>query len=435
MTRPTDDHSPSTPAEPSPTTSSTDPALEDALARRFLRYSAVPSQSDASATTVPSSEGQWELARLLSDELTAAGAHDVHLSDTCVLTACIPSTLPTQAPVVGFCTHLDTADSGLSPQVHAHIVEHTGGDVPLDADHDRWIRVVDHPELDKYVGQRLLVTDGTSVLGADDKAAVTSVMEAAVRVLADPELLHPEIRLAFVPDEEIGLRGVQTMDLGRFPVDHAYTLDCCEVGELIEATFNAATATITVTGVAAHPMSAYGVLVNPILVAHDIIDRLDPAQTPERTRDREGFIWVHDVTGDQSTTTLTLSIRDHDAAGFEEKKARLRDIVDGVSALHPRARIDLDIVDVYGNIEDARTEDNAVASRRLVEAMESVGVEPIRLPMRGGTDGSWLSRQGIYTPNFFTGAHNFHSACEFLPLPSLVKSHQVVMALMTATSS
>lgn len=408
--------------------------VQDRLTERFLRYSAVPSQSDAAATTVPTSPGQWELARMLRDELLEAGASDVHLSGTCVLTARIPSTLPAghREPVIGFCTHLDTADAGLSPQVNARVVDHRGGDVHLGG--ERWIRREEHPELDRYVGQRLLVTDGTSVLGADDKAALAAVMEAVVTVLADPGARHPDIVVSFVPDEEIGLRGVRTMDLARFEVDWAYTVDCCELGEIVGATFNAASAVVTVEGVSAHPMSAYGVLVNPILVAHDLIAGLDRTQTPECTRGREGFTWVHDIVGDQSRARVDLSIRDHDRERFEARKQELRHLVEVVGRAHPRARIDLRIDDVYANIEDAAPADQP-AWRRLVEALERLGIPPRPASMRGGTDGSWLSAQGIHTPNIFTGAHNFHSRCEFLPLPSFEMSHRVVLDLMGVAAS
>mgnify|MGYP002719591230 CR=1 FL=1 len=200
-------------------------SIQDALAERFLRYSAIASQSDASAETVPTSEGQWELARLLKCELEGAGAQGIHLSDTCVLTAKIPSTLPDNAtaPAIGFCTHLDTVDVNLSPEVKARVIDYDGGDVCLNDDRDVWLRESEHPEISRYAGERILVTDGTSVLGADDKAGVTSVMEAAVRLLQDPTLPHGDVYLSFVPDEEIGLRGVRTMDLARFPVQYAFT--------------------------------------------------------------------------------------------------------------------------------------------------------------------------------------------------------------------
>lgn len=407
--------------------------IQDALAERFLRYSAVSSQSDAAATTVPTSEGQWELARLLQSELEAAGASEIHLNDTCVLTAKIPATgsgPAASAPAIGFCTHLDTVDVNLSPVVKARVVEYDGGDVCLNEAEDAWLRAAEHPEVERYVGDRLLVTDGTSVLGADDKAGVTTVMEAATRLLADPSIEHGDIYLSFVPDEEIGLRGVRTMDLDRFPVEYAFTLDSCELGEVVETTFNAAQATVNVQGVTAHPMNSKGILVNPILLAHDVIAQLNREETPECTEGREGYVWVNGADGNQATARLDISIRDHDLAGYEAKKQLLRDAVEKVQAENPRATITVKIEDVYGNISDAKTDENGGATDDIFAAMNDLGIEPINLAMRGGTDGSWLSRQGIYTPNFFTGAHNFHSNCEFLPLSSFEKSYQMVFALI-----
>ncbi|WP_326503287.1 peptidase T [Rothia nasimurium] len=429
-----------------------DADVQEALAARFLRYSAISSQSDASASVVPTSQGQWELARLLKDELTAAGAHNVHLSDTCVLTARIPSTLPagTEAPAVGFCTHLDTVDVNLSPDVHARVIDYPGGDICLNTDLNIWLREAEHPEITRYTGQRIIVTDGTSVLGADDKAGVASVMEAAVRLLAaDADAAgqagaqgqgsgagasaHPDIYLSFVPDEEIGLLGVRTMDLARFPVDYAYTLDCCELGELVEATFNAGHARLHVEGVTAHPMNSKGNLVNPILVAHDFVAALDRAQTPEHTEGREGYLWVNGMAGNQATATVDISIRDHDRASYEAKKDFLRDLSERTAEANPRASVQLDISDIYSNLEDAKTSANAVAAEHLRAAFARLGIEPINLAMRGGTDGSYLSTRGIYTPNFFTGAHNFHSNCEFLPLPAFEASYRVVRELMVGS--
>lgn len=404
-----------------------------ALAARFLRYSAISSQSDASQTTIPSSSGQRELAELLADELRAADAQDVHLSPTSVLTARIPARLPeghAPVPAVGFCVHLDTVDVDLSPDVHARLVDFDGTDICLNEELDLWLRPDEHPELLPHTGDRLLVTDGTSVLGADDKAGITSVMEAVVRLLDDPTAVHGDIHLAVVPDEEIGLRGVRTLDLDRFPVQYAWTLDSCGIGEAVWQTFNAAEATISIQGVSAHPMSAKGVLVNPILVAHDIVAQLDRLQTPEHTDGTDGYVWVTDVDGNQSSCTLEVNIRDHDLQRFEQRKRTLAEAVEKARALHPRATITLETTDVYGNIDDAVTETNRAGIDLMLEAMESLGITPKPLAMRGGTDGSWLSRQGILTPNFFTGAHNFHSIHEFLPMASFEASHRMVLELV-----
>lgn len=267
-----------------------------------------------------------------------------------------------------------------------------------------------------------------------DKAGVASVMEASVRLLESDRTGtgadHGDLYLFFVPDEEIGLLGVRTMDMARFPVDYAYTLDSCELGEIVEATFNAGHAHIEITGVTAHPMNAKGNLVNPILLAQDFIAQLDHTQTPENTEGREGYLWVNGSSGNQARATLDISIRDHERTGYEAKKDLLRSIAEKLADTNPRATITLDITDVYSNIEDAKTPDNQQATDRLLATMKNLGVEPFPLAMRGGTDGSWLSAQGIFTPNFFTGAHNFHSIYEFLPMPSFEKSCLMVQELM-----
>ena len=399
------------------------PPAQQRLTERFLRYARTESQSDAAATTIPSTDSQRAFARMLFDDLTAAGATDVHLSDTCVVSAKIPGS--GVGPSIGFCSHMDTVDVDLSPTVDPQITEYTGGDLRLG---ETWMRADEHPELAAYVGQTILHTDGTSVLGADDKAGVTAIMEAVAAL--DGQAPAGDVYVAFVPDEEIGLRGVRTIDFDRFPVDYAYTVDGGELGEMVEVTFNAATATILIQGVSAHPMNAKGNLVNPITLGMEFASQLDPKETPEHTEGREGYIWCNHIEGNQSTCTLSLSIRDHDRAGYEEKKMRVRTLADELAHANPRATVTCTIEDVYGNISDAKTPDNAVASQRLRAAMDRLGIEIKELDMRGGTDGAWLSNQGIYTPNYFTGAHNFHSIYEFLPVPSLTRCYELTLALM-----
>ena len=289
------------------------PPAQQRLTERFLRYARTESQSDAAATTIPSTDSQRAFARMLFDDLTAAGATDVHLSDTCVVSAKIPGS--GVGPSIGFCSHMDTVDVDLSPTVDPQITEYTGGDLRLG---ETWMRADEHPELAAYVGQTILHTDGTSVLGADDKAGVTAIMEAVAAL--DGQAPAGDVYVAFVPDEEIGLRGVRTIDFDRFPVDYAYTVDGGELGEVVEVTFNAATATIVIQGVSAHPMNAKGNLVNPITLGMEFASQLDPKETPEHTEGREGYIWCNHIEGNQSTCTLSLSIRDHDRAGYEEKK-------------------------------------------------------------------------------------------------------------------
>ena len=404
--------------------------MREALCTHFFRYLAISSQSNAGNPALPSSEGQRTLARLLGDELNALGLQNVKVNDNAIVTATLPAS-PGSAhtPVIGFIAHLDTVDVNLSPDIRPQIVRnYTGGDICLNERENIWLRVSEHPEIGNYIGDDIIVSDGTSVLGADNKAAIAAIM-VALAELRSGKYPHPEIRIAFVPDEEIGLLGAKALDLRDFPVDFAYTIDCCALGEYCHETFNAAHARIRISGIPAHPMSAKGVLVNPILVANDLINLLDRLQTPENTAEREGYIWINGINGNQSTATLDLSIRDHDRTGFAAKKAYLHELVQFIARRHPRAELSIDITDTYANIGDAVTAENAIAIEHLIQAMHTLDIPPKPFAMRGGTDGSSLSARGILTPNFFTGAHNFHSPCEFLPLNSFEKSCRMITTL------
>ncbi|MDO5091605.1 MAG: peptidase T [Cardiobacteriaceae bacterium] len=404
--------------------------MREALCDRFFRYLAIASQSEAGKGLLPSSEGQRTLSLLLADELRALGLLEVQTNAQAITTARLPATPGHEnAPVIGFIAHLDTVDVNLSPEIRPQIVrDYAGGDICLNADKDLWLRVANHPEIEAYIGDDIIVSDGTSVLGADDKSAIASIM-TALDVIQRDGLPHGEVRIAFVPDEEIGLLGAKALDLADFPVDYAYTLDCCAIGELCYETFNAAHAHLRIDGVPAHPMSAKGVLVNPNLVAVDVANLLDRLQTPENTENREGYIWLNGMSGNQSFATLDFSIRDHDRAGFAAKKAYLQQVVDTVQARHPRARLRLTIEDTYANIRDAVTDANRHAIDHIFTAMANLGIAPKPFAMRGGTDGSELSARGVLTPNIFTGAHNFHSPNEFLPLKSFEKACEMVIEL------
>lgn len=404
--------------------------MREALCDRFFRYVAISSQSDAANAALPSSEGQRTLALLLADELRALGLLDVQTNAQAITTARLPATPGHEAaPTIGFIAHLDTVDVNLSPDIHPHIVRgYAGGDICLNAEKDIWLRVAEHPEIENYIGDDILVGDGTSVLGADDKSAIASIM-TALDIMQRERLPHGDVRIAFVPDEEIGLLGAKALDLKDFPVDYAYTLDCCAIGEMCYETFNAAHAHLRIEGVPAHPMSAKGVLVNPNLVAVDVAQMLDRLQTPENTADREGYIWLNGMSGNQSYATLDFSIRDHDRAGFAARKAYLQQVVEVVQARYPRSRLALTISDTYANIKDAVTDANRHAIDHIFVAMQNLGIEPRPFAMRGGTDGSELSARGVLTPNIFTGAHNFHSPCEFLPLRSFEKACEMVIEL------
>lgn len=403
-----------------------------ALLERFLRYVAIPTQSDLKSAAVPSNPNEFELAKLLAKELTDMGFVDAEVSEFACVTAKLPSNLPPgkTAPAAGWCVHMDTVDAGLSPVIHPQVIEnYQGGDVCLNREKDLWIRESEHPELKKYVGDDLVVSDGTSVLGADDKSAIANVMTAMSIVTAECRP-HGDIYVAFVPDEEIGLRGAKKLDLTKFPVDFAYTIDCCELGEMVYETFNAGGAVLKIQGVSAHPMSSKGVLVNPLMVAHDFLNLLDRGEMPEFTENREGFIRPKYIEGGPSKAEIKLDIRDHSLKGYEAKKKLLLAAVEFLKVRHPKAVIEYSQTDTYGNIADAVTPENRVGIDHLYRAFDIAGVTPNVMAMRGGTDGSFISTKGILTPNYFTGAHNFHSAAEFMPMKSWEKSLDVTLALV-----
>lgn len=408
-------------------------SLQQRLTERFLRYAAVSSQSIEGSAVVPSTPGQLKLAELLKSDLAELGLVDLAISEYCVLTGRLPANLPAghaAVPKVGWVAHLDTVDVNLSPDIHPQIIKnYQGGDVLLNADKQIYIKTSEHPELERYIGSDLITSDGTSVLGADNKAAIANVMVALETIITENRP-HGEIYVAFVPDEEVGLCGSKKMDFTKFPVDFAYTIDCCELGEVVYQTFNAGTASIKIKGVTAHPMSAKNTLVNPTLVAVDIVNCFDRMQTPECTEGTEGFIWVQSITSNASEAVMDIKIRDHNKALYEARKQYIRDAVKYVQAKNPKAGIELTITDVYGNIADALTDDNKKCVDYIFAAMQELGIEPKDMAMRGGTDGSFISTKGIPTPNYFTGAHNFHSNCEFMPMDAVEKSCLLTLKLV-----
>ena len=408
--------------------------LKKRLEQRFMRYSAIPSQSDATVDEVPSTVGQWEMARLLAQDLKDLDVQDVSISDTGVVYGHLPSRLPEghgNVPKVGWCCHMDTVDVHLSPEVHPKMIRaYPGGDICQNEEKQLYIRESEHPELKPYIGQDILVSDGTSVLGADNKAAVSNLMTALEILQEDETMIHGDIYIAFVPDEETGLRGSKTMDFSKFPVDFAYTIDCCEEGEVVYQTFNAGEAVLSIRGIPAHPMSSKNNLVNPAMVAVDYINLLDRAETPEHTEDTEGYLWVTDIYCDGLDAKVMIDIRDHDLRKYNAKKAYLEKAVEITKMKHPRAEISLEMKDIYGNIYDALTEDNKVCIDYIYQALGELGIEPKTKAMRGGTDGSFISTQGIPTPNYFTGALNFHSSAEFLPMDAFENSCRLTLKLI-----
>ncbi|MQB45986.1 peptidase T [Rhizobium sp. ICMP 5592] len=399
--------------------------VRDELVGRFFRYVAIESQSNAASTHLPSSPGQLELARLLAEEMRGLGVDDVVVDEHAIVTGVKRGNSP-GAPRIGFIAHLDTVDVGLSPVIRPQIKRFEGLDLCLNLEKDIWLRTAEHPEILPWQNQDIILSDGTSVLGADNKAAIAVIMTLLANL--DPSQLHGDIVVAFVPDEEIGLRGAKALDLSRFPCDFAYTIDCCELGEVVVENFNAASGEIVFSGVSAHPMSAKGVLVNPLLMALDFISHFDRNETPERTEKREGYFWFKDLVANDSEARLKVMIRDFDKVKFEQRKQHIGDVVERIASRYPSGSVRYGVADTYHNIGDYLQGDSRSAEL-LFNALDRLGIERKLTPMRGGTDGAALSARGLPTPNFFTGAYNFHSRFEFLPIPAFEKSYETALML------
>ncbi len=381
------------------------------LTEYFVKYASVNTQSDASKKSLPSSEGQKKLLDIIKADLESFGVADLKYQDDAVLIAKIPQN--TDARPISFMAHVDTVDIGASPDVKPQVVEFTGDDIVLNKERNIVFKVSEHPDINAYKNQEIIMTDGTSVLGADDKAGVT-VMTALAKYLMTENIPHGDVYLIFAPDEEVGLRGAYALDVSQLPKDVlSYTIDGGPVGEFGYENFNGAGVEIYIKGVSIHPGQAKGILVNPILVANDIIAKLDKLDTPEHSEGKEGFFLVTGIKGGASDAEIQMIIRDFDKAKFEERKTHLKNIVAEVQKAHPKAEISIDISDSYANIASTMGDDKSAVE--LVEtAMKNIGV-PIRVePIRGGTDGAVLSVKGIPTPNLFTGAHEIHSVLYML---------------------
>ena len=397
------------------------------ITERFLRYAASDTQSDEQARTMPSTPGQMRFAESLTEELKALGLHDVSLDENGYVMATLPAnTSRTDVPVIGFIAHMDTSPDMAGLDVKPRIVAYTGGEIVLNEPLGIVLSPDVFPELNNYVGQELIVTDGTTLLGADDKAGVAAIVSAMEYLLTHPEVEHGTVRIAFTPDEEIG-RGADRFDVERFGCFGAYTVDGGEIGELEYENFNAAQAVVTLRGRNIHPGSAKGRMINASLLAIQLNDMLPPAERPETTEGREGFFHLTEMTGTVEEARLTYIIRDHDRALFEKKKETLREAVRRIHAMYPES-CTLDLRDQYYNMReviDQRPELIQWAQR----AMAAAGVTPIERPIRGGTDGARLSFMGLPCPNLFAGGMNFHGRYEYLPVPSLQKSMETIIHL------
>ena len=405
--------------------------MRESLLDRFVRYAKINTRSDLNSVAVPTTKSQLDFLQMLEQELKELGFSNISLDlEDAYLVACIPSNLPKgkTAPAIGFVAHVDTADfnaENIQPQIHSN---YDGKDVLLNSELGLMMRVEEFPNLKNYIGQTLITTDGTTLLGADDKAGLVSILEAAIDLLVNPEIPHGDIWVAFGPDEEIG-KGAHRFKAERMPVQFAYTLDSGVVGKLEYETFNAARAVVKINGTSVHPGQAKDVMVNALAEAAKLFSKLPEQEVPEKTSCYEGFYMLAKQSGNIGMVEAEYIIRDHSIEKFQERKKNFAKIVEEQNATYDVPRIECHIYDEYFNMYEVLKKD-MTSVEVAKEAYRQCGIEPDIQPFRGGTDGCIITFKGIPTPNLFTGAENLHGQYEFVTLESMEKAKEVVLTII-----
>jgi tripeptide aminopeptidase len=399
------------------------------VTERLLRYVVIDTQSDPSSPTCPSTDKQKTLGRLLAAELKALGLADAHLDEHGYVYATIPANSPKKVPVICFCSHMDTSPDCSGANVKPQIVrDYRGGDIVLPADPAQVIRAAEHPDLAHQIGHDIVTSDGTTLLGADNKAGVAEIMDAAEFLVSHPQIKHGTIKILFTPDEEIG-RGVDKVNLTKLGADYAYTMDGEAAGTIEDETFSADGATVTIQGVSVHPGFAKGRMEHAIKIASAIVDRL-PKDTcsPETTEGREGFLHPTGIEGTLERATIGLIVRDFSEQGLKQKEALLESIVRDVMKEYPRSTYRIDIRPQYRNMKEVIDRHPEIMDH-AVEAVRRAGLKPVRSSIRGGTDGSRLSAMGLPCPNIFAGEHAFHSRLEWVSRQDMEKAAETIVHL------
>jgi len=391
---------------------------------RFIKYAKIDTQSDENSDQTPSTLKQFNLAKEIERELIEMGMTDVSLDNNCYLMATLPANTDEHVPTIGFIAHLDTSPDMSGENVRPRIVQqYDGEDILLNEEQNIVLSPNDFPELLNYVGEDLIVTDGTTLLGADDKAGIAEIVTAMQYFIDHPEIKHGKVRVAFTPDEEIG-RGADKFDVQKFGADWGYTVDGGEIGELEYENFNAASAKVTIQGRNVHPGYAKNKMINALFVANELINMLPANERPEFTEGYEGFFHLISFNGTVDEAVLSFIIRDHDRSKFEKRKKILQEAVNFLNERYSN-RLQLELRDQYYNMREKIEPVKHVVEHAL-RAMQKVGVIPKVKPIRGGTDGARLSFMGLPCPNIFTGGLNFHSRYEFIPIRSMEKATQVI---------
>ena len=401
--------------------------VAEEVVERFCRYARMDTQSDPNSQTYPSTAKQLDLSRLLLQELGELGI-EAELDEHGYVFATLPATTDRAVPTIGLIAHVDTSNAAPGAGVDPQIVRYEGGTLPLPGDPSVALDPADDPELAQHVGHEIVTSDGTTLLGADDKAGVAEIMTAAAYLVRHPEIEHGRIRIAFTVDEEIG-KGVEHFDLARFGADLAYTLDGATAGEIEDETFSALEAVVAFHGISVHTGTAKGRLVNAVKVAADFISRLPKdALSPETTEGREGFVHPGEIAGQTERCTVTLILRDHDDAKLAEHEALVRRLADEAVAAYPRARADVVVKRQYRNMKEYLRERPEIVEA-AAEAVRRAGLEPRSAIIRGGTDGSRLSEMGLPTPNLFTGGHSYHSRREWACVQDMASAVETIIHL------
>ena len=398
------------------------------ITERFLKYVSFCTTSDEETNMTPSTPGQMEFAKYLAAELKEIGMQEVTLDENGYVMATLPANAEGK-PTIGFIAHMDTAPDASGKNVKARIVEnYDGQDIVLNAEKNIVFEVAKYPEILDYKGQDIIVTDGTTLLGADDKAGLAEIVSACEYLIQHPEIQHGKIRVGFTPDEEIG-QGADHFDVEKFGCDFAYTMDGGAVGELEYENFNAAGCKVKVHGVNVHPGYGYHKMINSMRIANHFATMLPRWETPEHTQGYEGFYHLIAMNGTVEETTLQYIIRDHDRARFESRKREIEHLARKINQEYGEGTIEVEIRDQYYNMRE-KVEPVMHIVTLVEEAMKEVGVTPKVQPIRGGTDGARLSFEGLPCPNIFAGGVNFHSRFEYLPIPSMEKAMQVILQIV-----
>ncbi|MGO2294419.1 MAG: peptidase T [Psychroflexus halocasei] len=403
------------------------------ILNRFLTYVKIDTESDPNSNETPSTEKQWDLANLLKEELEEMGMSDVSIDENAYVMATLPSNCDHDIPAIGFVSHFDTSPDytgkNVNPQIHEN---YDGKDIVLNQEKNIVLSPSYFDDLRRYIGNTIITTDGTTLLGADDKAGITEIMSAMEYLLRNPDIKHGDIKVCFTPDEEIG-RGAHKFDVKKFGAEYAYTMDGSEIGELEYENFNAASAKVTVNGRIVHPGYAKGKMINSMYMAQKFIDSLPKGEVPEKTEGYEGFFHLTAINGEVEETKLNYIIRDHDKDKYEARKQLMEDIVRNLNEEHGQNTFEIKIEDQYFNMKE-KVEPVKHIVDIAEEAMKAVDIEPIIKPIRGGTDGAQLSYMGLPCPNIFAGGHNFHGKFEYVPLENMVKATEVIIKIAELTA-